>query len=505
MMSSLAAEIFNAPLAGLTSEQLHKFAKQAAELEKQVAETGVVHEGDRIILPANPEKMTIPTAMTILAAREKAAQQEYDIQEIVEGFPLDAAAAFYRAVQKRYGFVNSVTVRKTDMWGRKHDVNPDMRQIRVGPKPKDIIQVPVGGFQLPGFDTPIESQLYTNWRTGKMYFMVTGKLKAKDRDVIREIITETRRELEENSIYKGRAIFLKSDEDGNVGDGNEPEFIDVSKIKPESLILSRDVETLLQHTLFTVIQKTDKCRKLNIPLKRTINLAGPYGTGKTLIASVTAKHCIAHGWTYVMVSNVAGLASALKFARRYQPAVVFAEDIDRATEERDETANTILNEIDGLLSKESEVITVLTTNHLDKITKAMLRPGRTDAIINVDAPDAEAAQRLVRLFAGKLVDKSVTLEKLGLEIKGYIPAVIGEIVQRSKLAMIERDDDKLIEADLLSAAFGMKIHAGLIAEKIPADGEISAHERLGLAFSEVMANGPLQGIHEKLDRIDDQL
>ena len=482
------------------SQGLMDLAKQAAKLDRQVAETEIKHEGNAITLPADPEKMSIDTAMTLLAARKKAADQEYDINESIEGYPLDAAAAFYRAVQKRYGFVNSVTVEKTSFFGMKYDHRPDMRQIRTGPKPGDLIQVPVGAFQLPGFDKPIETKLYVDRRTGKMDFLVTGTLKAKDRDAIREILAEARQELAENSIYKGKALVLRTDSDGDVTLDNEPEFMETDRINPANLVLSRGVEELLQQTLFTIIQKTERCRKLKIPLKRTITLAGPYGTGKTLIASVTARHCVEHGWTYVMVDRVEGLAGALKFARRYAPALVFAEDIDRAAGERDDETNDLLNEIDGILAKDSEVMTVLTTNHLDRIIKAQLRPGRTDAIIHVDAPDAEAAERLVRLCAGKLLRKEATLTALGIEIKGYIPAVIREIVERSKLGMIGRDATTLSEEDLLVAARSMKAHAELISEKVAAD-EPNTYEKLGRAFSEVMSNGALSGVNEKLDTI----
>jgi SpoVK/Ycf46/Vps4 family AAA+-type ATPase len=69
-----------------------------------------------------------------------------------------------------------------------------------------------------------------------------------------------------------------------------------------------------------------------VPLKRGVLLEGPYGTGKTLTAFVTAKKCVENGWTFIMLDRVAALKEALTFARMYAPAVVFAEDIDRSVE-----------------------------------------------------------------------------------------------------------------------------------------------------------------------------
>ena len=483
---------------------LQQLVKRAAEQQKTLAETAVTHRGNAIILPEKPQPMTHRQAIAILEAREKAAEQEYEIYEPMDGYPFDAAAAFHRALEKRYGPVNSVTVQREGFFG-KIDVRPDMRQIKTGPKPEDIIQVPTGGFQLPGFDKPIETGFNRDRRTGKVSYIITGTLRAKDRDAIREILADAVTELRERSIYKNRAILLKTDDNGNVELGNEPEFMATDNIDPSQLILSREVETLLEDTLLTPILKTKRCREHKIPLTRTICLAGPYGTGKTLCAYVTAKHCVDSGeWTYVMVDKVQGLPDALRFARRYQPCVVFAEDIDRAMEERDEDANELLNEIGGALAKDSEVLTVLTTNHLDKIHTAMLRPGRTDAIIMIEAPDAEAAQRLVRLFAGTLIEPGEDLSRIGAAIRGYIPAVIREIIERGKLGMIKREDTKLSEEDLLVAAHGMKAHAALISDAMP-DDEHSEYEKLGRAFARVMSNGPLTGVHGKLDKIGREL
>src|SRR5690606_23078560 len=104
---------------------------------------------------------------------------------------------------------------------------------------------------------------------------------------------------------------------------------DLSKVDVKGLILREEVQQLVNISLLTPIQKTQQCRDNRIPLKRGILFYGPYGTGKTLTALVTAKHAVDNGWTYIMVNNVSALAATLTFARMFQPAVVFGEDIDR--------------------------------------------------------------------------------------------------------------------------------------------------------------------------------
>ena len=485
-------------------EALKELARQAVDMEKVARETGVTWEGTKIILPAVPEKLSLQAAKTIIEMHEKAASQEYDFSERVDGYPFDAAAAFYRAVMQRYGFVNSVTVQKHDFWGRPFDCRPDMRQIRTGPKPTDLIQIPVGAFQLPGFERPIESEFYIDKRTKKLSLRVFGRLKAKDRDVLLEILAETRRELKENSIYKNRALILRTNDEGEVTLDNEPEFMATDKIDPSQLVLSRNIEEDIQVNLLTPILRTKECVKAGIPLKRAVILAGPYGTGKTLCAYSVAKHCVDSGeWTYIMVDNPAGLPGALQFARNYEPAVVFAEDVDRVAENRDEDTNKLMDMADGALAKDSKVMMVLTTNHIENIHPAVLRPGRTDAIIYVEAPDGEAAQRLVRLNAGKLLDPKEDLTALGEEIANHIPAVIAEVTKRAKLSMVNRGAKSLNQEDLLIAARSIKTHAAMAKDKKAVAH--NAHERLGMTFEEIMANGPMKVVHQKLTEIQEYL
>src|SRR5262249_9702485 len=112
---------------------------------------------------------------------------------------------------------------------------------------------------------------------------------------------------------------------------------------------------------------------------------------KTLTAYVTAKKSSSNNWTFIYLDRVAGLHEAFRFAKQYAPSVIFAEDIDRAVNGDDRTTDIddVLNTIDGIESKGGEIITILTTNHVDQINRAMLRPGRLDAVISIQAPDAE--------------------------------------------------------------------------------------------------------------------
>ena len=163
-----------------------------------------------------------------------------------------------------------------------------------------------------------------------------------------------------------------------------------------------------------------------------------------------------------MIAKAEGLSAALNAAQRYQPAVVFAEDIDRFGDRTKESVNDLVNLMDGLIPANAAVMTVLTTNFVEQIDRALLRPGRLDAVVSIDAPDAETVGRLIRLYGAELLAADVGLEQAGEILQGQIPATVAEVVKRAKLAMLTEDREALSEADLVTAAESMKRHLALL-------------------------------------------
>ena len=296
------------------------------------------------------------------------------------------------------------------------------------------------------------------------------------------------------------------DGDGAVDWNQQIEFMDTSGVNPAEMVFSDELREQINVSLFTPIEQTAVCRKLRIPLKRGVLLEGTYGTGKTLVASVTAKVCEAHGWTFILIPDARGLAEAVDFAKRYAPAVVFCEDIDRQVHgNRSLEMDEILNTIDGIGAKSTEVMVVLTTNHVELINPAMLRPGRLDAVISVTPPDAAAARRLVRIYGRTLIAANDALDGAGEVLAGMIPAVIREVVERAKLAAIYRAGDanvQVTDADLVLTAKGMRRHLALLDRQTntPSDAEVLAeklHAVVGNGTGGTMANilARLEDIH----------
>lgn len=443
------------------SGQLGQGGEKSVETEVALTRKSVdvVASGTQIIVPSD---MSLAEAVVWLQRRMREEEETIAIDEVINAFPLEGAYAFSRALDMEFGFKALVAT-------------PGM----FGPNPPTMIglevafgvteQVPWGRVMVPGLEDGFLSSGIAV-KDGRFVFCVGGQVKQKFKARVAKLAALVRKLVAENSIYRGQAIRVNfpDPETEQMDPAQCPKFIDLSGVRPKELIFSESLRHNIETSIMTPIKHTAMCREHKIPLKRGILLSGPYGTGKTLTANVVAKACVDNNWTFIYVDDVGDLEHAILFARQYQPAVIFAEDIDRAvTGERTDEMDKILNTIDGVDTKTNEVMVILTTNHLENINAAMLRPGRLDNVINVEPPDAEAVEKLVRLYARDLVAKGENLEGVGKKLAGQIPAVIREVVERSKLYAIARGTGDLTVTgkDLEYAADEMTHHLSLLKVK----------------------------------------
>lgn len=447
---------------------------------REFANVTVARSGTQIVLPNQPIPMALGTAIDTLKRLAVEENQEIHLVEHIRAYPFDAAIALMAAMREQFGWAEAVPT--PGFWGA---TPPTMIDVEVGPNVRR--KVAWGRFKIPGLEGFLQLQFCTE--EGQPALHVDVKTINRDKAVFEKLIERAREIVKASSIYRGQAIRLVVDDDGDLVQNEAPRFIDIGNVTAKDLIFSRSVEEQIQTNLFTPICHTAQCRKAGVPLKRGVLLAGKYGTGKTLTADAVANACRTNGWTFILIPRVAALDDALAFARIYQPAVVFAEDIDRVMsgEDRSIEIDDILNTIDGVESKRSEIMTVLTTNHLELINRAMLRPGRLDAVINVTPPDAEAAERLIRRYGHGLIPDTEDLTEAGVELAGQIPAMIRECVERSKLYAITESNGgnaTLTAGAIAAAARGMKAHMDLLNP--PAEDEFTVEHRLGAALGEVV-------------------
>lgn len=184
-------------------------------------DVGIEHAGTKITLPADPNHMSIDEGIDALQRKKKDLDTKLDVHEIIDAFPLDGAVAFVKALERKYGWATSAPV--PGFWGPKP---PQMITVDVGPGPKEKIQVPWGGFVLPGVDGQINTSV-TNTPRGSA-LVIYGTVKKKDVTTLKDIADMTREIVRTESIYRGRAIRLRSASAAAVDISNPPEFMDLS-------------------------------------------------------------------------------------------------------------------------------------------------------------------------------------------------------------------------------------------------------------------------------------
>jgi transitional endoplasmic reticulum ATPase len=453
------------------------------------------HDGPLLL----PNGMSITEARALLRRRQEYLEEEVTVASNYDAFPWDGANALEQVLIKKFGWAPA-----TATPGFFGPTPPKMITIEVGPG--KVKQVPWGSFSLPG----VEGLLNTGvaQKAGRFLFALNATVKRKDEATIKDIYTMVREYLKDGSIYRGQAIKIRFlDDDGKPLAMPDPTFMDTSHIQREMLIYSKHIEDAVETNLFTPISRVQDTLDNGLPVKRAVLLGGTYGTGKTLAATVASKIAVDNGITYVYVPRADELPQAIEFAKLYQsPAcVLFCEDVDRVTSgERNVKMDDLLNIVDGIDTKNHHLITVFTTNDLDSINPAMIRPGRLDCVIEVMAPDAEAVQRLLRAYGGKSIAEGTDLTMAGKALEGSIPAVIAEVLKRAKLSQLKftpkgQKIGELEEDAIIEAAVTMKGQLDLLDRLIDKNA-IKPIPTLDLALSTMVSNA-IDPLAKKIDTV----
>lgn len=454
----------------------------------------VVRYGEKIILPAKPEPgMTNRQGAEILLRLDEQEQQVVNVIEDVEAFPWDGAHAAAICMERKFGVLFAETQRS--MFG---SIPPQYISVPTGVNETKL--VPWGKFTVPTVEGSIVFGV--NKKDQRMIFQLTATVKRKYEEIVRELANDIRKYVKEHSLYKGKAIRIQfTNEDGDFDEMPMPTFIDTNAVP--QLILNRDLEDRIETKVFTPIEKPEKVRRFGGRLKRGVILAGPYGSGKTLLAFLVAKRATKVGKGFILCEKIVDLKHVLRFAEFFGDPVVFFEDFDRLMNgERSIQKDEILNLTDGVESKTSNVFTIATTNNVEEIQAAMMRPGRTDSFIRFEYPNAETVQRLVRFYARDndgvcLVPAKEDLTEVGKILAGNSPAFIQAAVEDSRLAAIKllpEDATTLVitAAAILEAAKDLVEHIALVNRK--PEPKKSDLEKMGVVLGAYIAQSVKLGI-----------
>jgi len=245
-----------------------------------------------------------------------------------------------------------------------------------------------------------------------------------------------------------------------------------------------------------------------VPLKRAVLIHGPYGVGKTLAAMLTGQEAITNGWTFIKARpGRDNLMNVLQTARLYQPAVVFYEDLDAIASAVDEddraTIMRLLDDFDGIDAKGTRILAVLTTNFPERIHKGMARPGRLDAMIEINELDQQGVEQLIKVrIPDTALEPEIDWASVFEDAQGYKPAFVTEFADRAMRYVLVRtggdlDGTRIATEDLCAAAKGLRPQYEKMQDAKDTTGRESLGEaldaRVGAVIEEKLNPGLLRG------------
>ena len=241
-----------------------------------------------------------------------------------------------------------------------------------------------------------------------------------------------------------------------------------------------------------------KYGKIGAKLPKGALLVGPPGTGKTLLAKAVA------GEAHVPFFSLAGsdfielyvgvgasrVRDLFKEATKNAPCIIFIDEIDAigrsrdskyggGNEEREQTLNQLLSEMDGFDSSKG-VLILGATNRPEILDKALLRPGRFDRRIIVDKPDLKGREEILRVHARDVkMDQTVDLKAIALATSGAVGSDLANMINEAAINAVKAKREYVCQKDLMDAV------EQVLVGKEKKDRILSKEERKIVSYHEI--------------------
>lgn len=284
-------------------------------------------------------------------------------------------------------------------------------------------------------------------------------------------------------------------------DGGTKTFKDVAGLKEEK----EEVQELIDF-----LKNPKKFTKMGARIPKGVLLVGPPGTGKTLLAKAVAGEAkvpffYISGSDFVELFVGVGASRVrdmFKQAKQTAPCLIFIDEIDavgreRGTglggghDEREQTLNQLLSEMDGFTENEG-IIIIAATNRPDVLDPALLRPGRFDRQVTVGKPDVREREEILNVHAkNKILSGSVNLKHIAERTPGYSGADLENLLNEAALLAVRRNKEAITMEEIDEASDRVLMGPAKTSRKVTEyEKKIVAYHEAGHAVSGiVLPNG----------------
>ncbi|HVL53358.1 MAG TPA: AAA family ATPase [Vitreimonas sp.] len=261
------------------------------------------------------------------------------------------------------------------------------------------------------------------------------------------------------------------------------------------------------------LRAPDRFHRLGARIPRGVLLYGPPGTGKTMLARAVAAEAgvpflAASGAEFI--EKYVGVGSKrvrdlFREARRHGRAVVFIDEFDalgkarggaNSHEEREQTLNQLLVELDGFNPNDG-VVVIAATNRLDILDSAVLRPGRFNRKIHVGLPDVAGRLEILEVHArGKPIGSTVDLQALARKTYGFSGAQLADLLNEAAILAARRTGEELVAEDVHGGWLKVAVGTGRRRSMDERERSIIAAHEIGHAIC-----GRVHGDKRKVEEI----
>jgi cell division protease FtsH len=258
------------------------------------------------------------------------------------------------------------------------------------------------------------------------------------------------------------------------------------------------------------LRDPDKYRRLGGRIPRGVLLSGPPGTGKTLLARAVAGEAGSPFFSMSaseFVEAIVGVGASrvrdlFRQAKQESPAIVFIDELDAigrarssagggfgGSDEREQTLNQILTEMDGFDSTTS-VIVIGATNRIDVLDQALLRPGRFDRRVAVLPPDRVGRRLILEVHTRDVpLAADVELERIAATTPGMVGADLANLVNEAAILAARSDRSEVTSADFAQSLEKIILGAERKIMLTPTDRRRTAYHEAGHALVGMLTTG----------------